>query len=185
MHISGCCFISDLALHLPRASPSSDDDDLQGTLGTMIENPRTLRSRSLLILNRTKPQLLPLLFTKPYVPPKNEALSSRRPSTPPPVSMLTPRGGTSLPSMFAKLQTAALYLLKFEEPLLWKEQYFVNVGIDCGLTIVGFYYVCFSSSDGSITGFYYDPNSSLFQKLELKTTNERLAGFTFSSYQLQ
>jgi glucose-induced degradation protein 4 len=23
----------------------------------------------------------------------------------------------------------------------WKEQYFVNVGVDCGLTIAGFYYV--------------------------------------------
>ncbi|OEL19185.1 hypothetical protein BAE44_0019797, partial [Dichanthelium oligosanthes] len=41
----------------------------------------------------------------------------------------------------------------------WKEQYFVNVGVDCGLTIAGFYYVCFSCSDGSISGFYYDPNS--------------------------
>jgi hypothetical protein len=41
----------------------------------------------------------------------------------------------------------------------WKEQYFVNVGADCGLTIAGFYYVCFSCSDGSISGFYYDPNS--------------------------
>ncbi|KAK7859024.1 glucose-induced degradation protein 4 like protein [Quercus suber] len=54
----------------------------------------------------------------------------------------------------------------------WKEQYFVNVGTDCGLTIAGFYYVCFSCSDGSISGFYYDPNSSPFQKLELKSTNE-------------
>ncbi|KAK2997254.1 hypothetical protein RJ639_026000 [Escallonia herrerae] len=42
----------------------------------------------------------------------------------------------------------------------WKEQYFVNVGTDCGLTIAGFYYACFSCSDGSINGFYYDPNSS-------------------------
>ncbi|KAF3447747.1 hypothetical protein FNV43_RR08450 [Rhamnella rubrinervis] len=54
----------------------------------------------------------------------------------------------------------------------WKEQYFVNVGTDCGLTIAGFYYVCFSCSDGSINGFYYDPNSSPFQKLELKSTTE-------------
>ncbi|KAJ0028700.1 hypothetical protein Pint_35384 [Pistacia integerrima] len=44
----------------------------------------------------------------------------------------------------------------------WKEQYFVNVGTDCGLTIAGFYYVCFSCSDGSINGFYYDPNSRYF-----------------------
>lgn len=35
----------------------------------------------------------------------------------------------------------------------------MNVGTDCGLTIAGFYYVCFSCSDGSISGFYYDPNS--------------------------
>ncbi|WMV52266.1 hypothetical protein MTR67_045651 [Solanum verrucosum] len=67
----------------------------------------------------------------------------------------------------------------------WKEQYFVNVGTDCGLTIAGFYYVCFSSSDGSINGFYYDPNSSPFQKLELKSTNEGRLGFSFSSYELQ
>lgn len=67
----------------------------------------------------------------------------------------------------------------------WKEQYFVNVGTDCGLTIAGFYYVCFSCSDGSINGFYYDPNSSPFQKLELKSTNEGLSGFSFSSYELQ
>ncbi|CAK9178831.1 unnamed protein product, partial [Ilex paraguariensis] len=63
----------------------------------------------------------------------------------------------------------------------WKEQYFVNVGTDCGLTIAGFYYVCFSCSDGSINGFYYDPNSSPFQKLELKSTNEGRLGFIFSS----
>ncbi|XP_040372891.1 uncharacterized protein LOC112194134 [Rosa chinensis] len=41
----------------------------------------------------------------------------------------------------------------------WKEQYLVHVGTDCGLTIAGFYYVCFSCSDGSINSFYYDPNS--------------------------
>ncbi|XP_021825487.1 glucose-induced degradation protein 4 homolog isoform X2 [Prunus avium] len=67
----------------------------------------------------------------------------------------------------------------------WKEQYFVNVGTDCGLTIAGFYYVCFSCSDGSINGFYYDPNSSPFQKLELKSTNEGRQGFSFSSYELR
>ncbi|KAF3333649.1 Glucose-induced degradation protein 4 [Carex littledalei] len=66
----------------------------------------------------------------------------------------------------------------------WKEQYFVNVGADCGLTIAGFYYVCFSCTDGSISGFYYDPNSSPFQKLELKCMNEKPGGFSFSSYEL-
>lgn len=49
----------------------------------------------------------------------------------------------------------------------WKEQYFVNVGTDCGLTIAGFYYVCFSCSDGSINGFYYDPNSRYVLALHL------------------
>ncbi|KAH1265666.1 Glucose-induced degradation protein 4 [Glycine max] len=67
----------------------------------------------------------------------------------------------------------------------WKEQYFVNVGTDCGLTIAGFYYICFSCSDGSISGFYYDPNSSPYQKLELKSTNDGRSGFSFSSYELQ
>ncbi|KAL9256346.1 Glucose-induced degradation protein 4-like protein, partial [Drosera capensis] len=83
----------------------------------------------------------------------------------------------------------------------WKEQYFVNVGADCGLTIAGFYYVCFSCGDGSINGYYYDPNSRQdfvsnvvknqgqvfdfpFQKLELKSTNEGRSGFSFSSYEL-
>ncbi|CAN1142623.1 Glucose-induced degradation protein 4 homolog [Linum perenne] len=67
----------------------------------------------------------------------------------------------------------------------WKEQYFVNVGTDCGLTIAGFYYVCFSCTDGSINGFYYDPNSSPFQKLELKPAIEGRSGFSFPSYELQ
>ncbi|GKB73649.1 glucose-induced degradation protein 4 [Tanacetum coccineum] len=45
----------------------------------------------------------------------------------------------------------------------WKEQYFVNIGSDCGLIIAGFYYVCFSCVDGSINGYYYDTNSSPLQ----------------------
>lgn len=56
----------------------------------------------------------------------------------------------------------------------WKEQYFVNVGTDCGLTIAGFYYVCFSCSDGSISGFYYDPNSRLVQYLPHDTNHNYL-----------
>ncbi|CAM8980960.1 unnamed protein product [Rhodiola kirilowii] len=67
----------------------------------------------------------------------------------------------------------------------WKEQHFVNVGFDCGLTIAGFYYVCFSCIDGSISGYYYDPNSTPFQKLELKTMNEGRFGFSSSSYEFQ
>lgn len=65
----------------------------------------------------------------------------------------------------------------------WKEKFFVNVGADCGLTIAGFYYVCFSRSDGSVHGFYYDPNSSPFQKLELKAITECQNEHCFASYQ--
>ena len=32
----------------------------------------------------------------------------------------------------------------------WKEQFFVNVSADCGLTIAGFYYVCFDRELGTI-----------------------------------
>ncbi|XP_024525079.1 glucose-induced degradation protein 4 homolog isoform X2 [Selaginella moellendorffii] len=46
----------------------------------------------------------------------------------------------------------------------WKEKFFVNVGADCGLTIAGFYYVCFSRNNGAVQGFYYDPNSRFLSK---------------------
>ncbi|KAG8053466.1 hypothetical protein GUJ93_ZPchr0001g31045 [Zizania palustris] len=99
---------------------------------------------------------------------------SKFPSFTPLLSQIETDGGKSL-----DLSNYAYIFMR------WKEQYFVNVGVDCGLTIAGFYYVCFSCSDGSISGFYYDPNSSPFQKLELKCTNEKNSGFTFSSYELQ
>mmetsp|Transcript_5941 Transcript_5941/g.20231 ORF Transcript_5941/g.20231 Transcript_5941/m.20231 type:complete len:292 (+) Transcript_5941:2057-2932(+) len=67
----------------------------------------------------------------------------------------------------------------------WKEKFFVNVGPDCGLTIAGFYYVSFSRVDGSIDGFYFDPNSSPFQKLELAATCEGRQGFSFASYKFR
>ncbi|KAJ7535771.1 hypothetical protein O6H91_12G045300 [Diphasiastrum complanatum] len=67
----------------------------------------------------------------------------------------------------------------------WKEKFFVNVGTDCGLTIAGFYYVCFTRSNGIVNGYYYDPNSSPFQKLELKATNEGRSGHSFATYQFQ
>lgn len=64
----------------------------------------------------------------------------------------------------------------------WKEKCFINVGPDCGLTIAGFYYVCFSRIDGSVEGFYYDPNSSPFQRLQLRASNEGRYGQSFASY---
>ena len=47
---------------------------------------------------------------------------------------------------------------------------------DCGLTIGGFYYACLNRAEGSIEGFYHDPNSSPFQRLELScaTPHRRL-----------
>ncbi|XP_052174560.1 uncharacterized protein LOC127789656 [Diospyros lotus] len=87
----------------------------------------------------------------------------------------------------------------------WKEQYFVKnhvrgyydentLRLTCVSRVfmrlmMGFFVIgtplCSSKStqsDGSINGFYCDPNSSPFQKLELKTTNEGRSGFSFSSW---
>eukprot|EP00850_Spirogloea_muscicola_P016818 SM000139S00135 [mRNA] locus=s139:338000:339860:+ [translate_table: standard] len=66
----------------------------------------------------------------------------------------------------------------------WKEKFFVNAGSECGLTIAGFYYVCLAREDGAIHGFYYDPHSSPFQKLELQPTNEGRFGYSSATYKL-
>uniref|UniRef100_A0A0E0MR87 Glucose-induced degradation protein 4 homolog n=1 Tax=Oryza rufipogon TaxID=4529 RepID=A0A0E0MR87_ORYRU len=107
---------------------------------------------------------------------------SKFPSFTPLLSQIETDGGKSVDLSNYAYIFMVLHHLTFHR---WKEQYFANVGVDCGLTIAGFYYVCFSCSDGSISGYYYDPNSSPFQKLELKCTNEKDSGFTFSSYELQ
>eukprot|EP00658_Telonema_sp_P-2_P052043 TRINITY_DN4018_c0_g1_i2.p1 TRINITY_DN4018_c0_g1~~TRINITY_DN4018_c0_g1_i2.p1 ORF type:complete len:196 (-),score=31.33 TRINITY_DN4018_c0_g1_i2:454-1041(-) len=62
----------------------------------------------------------------------------------------------------------------------WKEQFFVNMPADCGLTIAGFYYVCFDSRDGTVEGFYHDANSSPWQQLSLKVAAD--AGHSFQEY---
>lgn len=67
----------------------------------------------------------------------------------------------------------------------WKEKFFVNVSADCGLTIAGFYYICYSRADGSIQGFYYDPNSTPFQQLDLKPRTDGRHGYTFGSFTLR
>ena len=68
----------------------------------------------------------------------------------------------------------------------WKEKNFVNVGDDCGLTIAGFYYVCMSRKTGSIEGFYHDPNSSPYQKLQLvPLRNELRHGYVSSCFAFQ
>eukprot|EP00736_Rhodelphis_marinus_P008230 Rmarinus@m.17196 len=64
----------------------------------------------------------------------------------------------------------------------WKEKFFVNVEQDCGLTIAGFYYVCLERSTGKITGYYFDPNSTPFQRLDLQVCCESRRGHAFPSY---
>lgn len=64
----------------------------------------------------------------------------------------------------------------------WKERFFVNVKEDCGLTIQGFYYVCLSRTDGQMMGYYYDPNSTPFQELNLRPVLQGQQGFSSSSY---
>ncbi|KAL3137890.1 hypothetical protein ABBQ38_005142 [Trebouxia sp. C0009 RCD-2024] len=68
----------------------------------------------------------------------------------------------------------------------WKEKNFVNVGDDCGLTIAGFYYICISRQTGTIEGFYHDPNSSPFQKLQLvPMRKEQRQGYVSSSFEFR
>lgn len=64
----------------------------------------------------------------------------------------------------------------------WKEQFFVNVGQDCGLTIAGFYYVCMCRQTGAVRGYYYDPSSSPFQELDLTVEQQPAGGYAFSGY---
>lgn len=66
----------------------------------------------------------------------------------------------------------------------WKEKRFINVGSDCGLTIAGFYYISFCRQSGDIEGYYFDPNSSPYQKLSLKGYNYALTGHSTSSFEL-
>jgi len=64
----------------------------------------------------------------------------------------------------------------------WKEKCFLNVGPDCGLTIAGFYYIAFSRADGSVEGYYYDPMSTPWQKLQLKVAMDGRCGQSFAAY---
>jgi hypothetical protein len=64
----------------------------------------------------------------------------------------------------------------------WKEKVFVNVQENnCGLTIAGFYYICLNCDKGTIDGFYFDRNSTPYQRLRLKP-ERRNQGMTFPDY---
>eukprot|EP00871_Galdieria_phlegrea_P001956 jgi/Galph1/2761/GphlegSOOS_G1405.1 len=67
----------------------------------------------------------------------------------------------------------------------WKEQYFVNVPNDCGLTIAGFYYLCMNRITGKIEGYYFDPDSAPFQKLQLSPLLSGELGFSSSHFAFQ
>jgi glucose-induced degradation protein 4 len=64
----------------------------------------------------------------------------------------------------------------------WKEQFFVNVSTQCGLTIAGFYYVCIDRATGVIAGLYYDANSVPFQALSLTCSTPSPTGHASHSF---
>lgn len=65
----------------------------------------------------------------------------------------------------------------------WKERSFVNITPqESGLTIAGFYYVLLRRSDGAVRGFYHDPQSAPFQRLELNVVPEG-RGFGFGQFE--
>lgn len=65
----------------------------------------------------------------------------------------------------------------------WKEIFFVSPGEDCGLTIAGFYYLCMDRQTGAILGYYYDPHSQPFQRLQLNAAFPASTGSSFGDYE--
>jgi len=62
----------------------------------------------------------------------------------------------------------------------WKEAYFITKTEQNLLTIQGFYYICMSRQTGAVTGYYYDPDCTPFQELELMPDRGGRPGFAFS-----
>jgi len=58
-----------------------------------------------------------------------------------------------------------------------KEKYFLNEEPGGNLTIAGFYYLCISRATGEITGYYFDPNSTPYQKVSLQVSYQGSSGF--------
>ncbi|KAA8496416.1 Glucose-induced degradation protein 4-like [Porphyridium purpureum] len=65
----------------------------------------------------------------------------------------------------------------------WKEEFFVNVGPDCGLTIDGFYYLCLDRETGFLEGYYHDPGSAPFQRLQLQASSTGRGGFAWGDFE--
>jgi len=58
----------------------------------------------------------------------------------------------------------------------WKEHFLVpdhKIKNILGASFAGFYYICFNTVTGSVTGFYYHENSEWFQAIELEKVQER------------
>jgi len=64
----------------------------------------------------------------------------------------------------------------------WKEKCFVNTEPNCGLSIAGFYYVCFNRENSTFEAYYYDNQTTPFQRLELKLDTQDLCGLQFPEY---
>uniref|UniRef100_A0A061R7W7 Glucose-induced degradation protein 4 n=1 Tax=Tetraselmis sp. GSL018 TaxID=582737 RepID=A0A061R7W7_9CHLO len=64
----------------------------------------------------------------------------------------------------------------------WKEKFFVNCSHECGLTIAGFYYIALDRRTGEIAGFYHDPKSTPYQRLQLAHAPCGSNGHSFVHY---
>jgi len=62
----------------------------------------------------------------------------------------------------------------------WKEAHFITKTEQNLLTIQGFYYICMSRQTGAVKGYYYDPDCTPFQELELTPDRNGRSGFAFS-----
>eukprot|EP00741_Cyanophora_paradoxa_P004307 tig00000792_g4181.t1 len=63
----------------------------------------------------------------------------------------------------------------------WKEKFFIERDAEsCGLTIGGFYFLVLDRRTGEVEGYYFDPSSTPYQKVELKVHSA--SGFSFPAY---
>mmetsp|Transcript_42186 Transcript_42186/g.98954 ORF Transcript_42186/g.98954 Transcript_42186/m.98954 type:complete len:86 (+) Transcript_42186:173-430(+) len=65
----------------------------------------------------------------------------------------------------------------------WKEHFLVpdhNVTAIQGASFAGFYYICYSRRDRTVSGFYFHQASEMFQSLHLHHSPEKTSGsFSF------
>ncbi|GAX79125.1 hypothetical protein CEUSTIGMA_g6565.t1 [Chlamydomonas eustigma] len=76
-----------------------------------------------------------------------------------------------------QLSTSPFVFMRWKEILFASHESF-------GLTIAGFYYVCLDRRSGSISGYYFDPNSAPFQYISLEPVTSPNGGMSFGAYAL-